>query len=301
MLYKERTKNKLLLIYEILNQRTILTKNDAFYYYALKKGYEGECRLDTLTINLRCDCLILNDLLLEVNRSHFQIDALLITPGGLIIYEAKNYEGDYHWGEEILTKDSSIHIENPSLQLARMRPKLHILFQQLPYPGLFQQHVVFINPAFTLYGTPAHEPFIFPTQLKAHFAKLDRNTQKITPQDHRLAEQLLQLNQTDYPIKNIPAYTFHTMKKGVACPRCESLETEINHNWLSCKKCQSKTPAQQEIQKAITDFRILFPNERLTTDQLYQWCGKKIKRDRLYRHLAKNHTRQSGRSTRFYL
>lgn len=301
MLYKERTKNKLLLIYEILNQRMILTKEDTSYYFALKKGYEGECSLDELFIKLRCDCLILTDLLLEVNRSHFQIDLLLITAAALMIYEAKNYEGDYRWGKEILTRDSGIQVENPSLQLARMRTKLQILFQQLRYSGPFQQHVVFVNPAFTLYGAPVHEPFIFPTQLQAHLAKLNRNTQKITQQDHRLAEQLLQLNQTDYPLKDVPAFTFQTLKKGITCPRCESLETEVNHHWLICKKCQTKTPARQEIEKAITDFSTLFPGERLTTHQIYQWCGEKVPKNRIYRHLMENHVQQGSGNARFYI
>lgn len=64
MLYKARTKSKELLIMELLNTRM---------------DYEGEVLFDALTEKLQCECIILNDLLLNINNTNFQIDSLIIT------------------------------------------------------------------------------------------------------------------------------------------------------------------------------------------------------------------------------
>ena len=74
MAFKERTKSKQLRTYEILSQRRSLEKED--YYYSLNhnKGHEGECRYDKLTVKLEPNCVILNDLQLEVRHSSFQVD-----------------------------------------------------------------------------------------------------------------------------------------------------------------------------------------------------------------------------------
>ena len=65
MAYKERTKPKLLRIYEILSTRMNLDRDDHLYYLNLQKGFEGECLFDELTEPLSSSCLVLNDLLLE--------------------------------------------------------------------------------------------------------------------------------------------------------------------------------------------------------------------------------------------
>ncbi len=76
MLYKARTKSKELLIMELLNTRMNLSSTDKQYYHSLKKGYEGEVLFDALTEKLQCECFILNDLLLNINNTNFQIDSL---------------------------------------------------------------------------------------------------------------------------------------------------------------------------------------------------------------------------------
>ncbi|HEY4551289.1 MAG TPA: nuclease-related domain-containing protein, partial [Bacillus sp. (in: firmicutes)] len=81
MLLKSRTECHELLIMRSLNKRLNLTKNVNFHYLNLEKGYEGEVNFDLLAESLQEEKFIINDLLLEVNNSYFQIDTLIISQG----------------------------------------------------------------------------------------------------------------------------------------------------------------------------------------------------------------------------
>jgi len=76
---KPRTKPVELQILSSLNMRMTLSSKDRQHFFNLKRGYEGEVKFDALTEKLQCDCFILNDLLLQANKTLFQIDSLIIT------------------------------------------------------------------------------------------------------------------------------------------------------------------------------------------------------------------------------
>ena len=75
MPFKARVESEDLKRFKILDQRMLLTADEKKYYKALLKGYEGEVQFDSLTEKLQSDSFILNDLVLEVNRTKFQIDS----------------------------------------------------------------------------------------------------------------------------------------------------------------------------------------------------------------------------------
>lgn len=86
------------------------------YCSNLFKGYDGEVLFDSYTSKLECECLVINDLLLQYNNTTFQIDTLIITPDKLYIFEVKNYECDYFFESDILykkpKKKSTIHLSS---------------------------------------------------------------------------------------------------------------------------------------------------------------------------------------------
>lgn len=97
MIAKPRKEPAELSILKLLDVRMNLSSVEKRYYFNLKKGYEGELQFDSLVEKLECDCLVLNDLLLKVNNTTFQIDSLIITADALYFFEIKNYEGDYYY------------------------------------------------------------------------------------------------------------------------------------------------------------------------------------------------------------
>src|SRR5699024_2281035 len=106
----------------------------------LSQGCEGEKMFDAWTEKLQCDCLILNDLLLESNNTTFQIDSLLITAKTIYFYEVKNFIGDYCFHEDKFFKLPRYEITNPLHQLSRSESLLRHLLPKnginLPTEGL---------------------------------------------------------------------------------------------------------------------------------------------------------------------
>src|SRR5690625_35276 len=202
MIYKPRTKPKELTILELLNKRTELTSKDHKHYFSMKKGYEGEVKFDELlTDKMQCDCLILNDLLLEVNNTTFQIDSLIIKQEKIFFYEVKNFEGDYYYENGKLFKRPKYEILNPLDQLNRSDSLLRQLLLSLGFKPQIDASVVFINPEFTLYQAPLDKPIIYPTQLRNYIQSLNSNPSKLTIRHKKLADQLTALHQTESPYK----------------------------------------------------------------------------------------------------
>jgi hypothetical protein len=109
MLLKSRSESEELLALRYLNKRMELTQNEKFRYSILEKGYEGEVKFDGLAESLHEEIYIINDLLLKVNNSYFQIDSLLILQGNVHLLDVKNYQGDYYLEEDKLYSVSTGH------------------------------------------------------------------------------------------------------------------------------------------------------------------------------------------------
>jgi len=135
---------------------------------------------DTLTEKLQCECLILNDLLLEINNTTFQIDSLLILQEAIYFYEVKNFEGDYYYESDKIYKNPKTEIINPLHQLSRSESLLRQLLLKQGYTLPIHAFVVFINPTFTLYQAPLNQPIIFPTQIKNHLSNINTTPTKLS-------------------------------------------------------------------------------------------------------------------------
>ncbi|WP_068676555.1 nuclease-related domain-containing protein [Oceanobacillus sp. Castelsardo] len=272
MAYKERTKSKELAILEILNDRMQLAKKDKQHYFNLKKGYEGEVMFDSLTEKLQCECLILNDLLLEVNNTTFQIDSLIIVQGKIHFYEVKNFEGDYYYESDKLYKKHKLEIINPLHQLSRSESLLRQLLLNHGFNLPIDASVVFINPKFTLYQLPLDKPIIFPTQIKSYLANLNATPSKLTKKHKKLADQLLALHMTESPYEKLPSYSYDQLQKGIICPNCHSFSATIGLKHYKCTKCQHKELLDEAVLRSIKEFKLLFPNKKLTTKTIHNWC-----------------------------
>ncbi|MBU8915728.1 hypothetical protein BGM25_06670 [Bacillus sp. FJAT-29953] len=80
MLKKARTLRKELLKMRSLNARMLLSDDDKWNYLNAEKGFAGELEFDKLTEKLQCQCqcLVINDLQLKLNKSYFQIDTVIM-------------------------------------------------------------------------------------------------------------------------------------------------------------------------------------------------------------------------------
>lgn len=170
-----RKKSYQLRYIKALGARTQLPYSQQQYVLNLKKGYEGEKRFDDLIAEHFMDGVtVLTDLLVSVNGSTAQIDALIVLEDIFYLYEVKNYEGEYQKLPGQFRKLSGQEFICPSLQLLRTKKVLQQILSQWNEMYEIRPYVLFVNPGFTLFDAKISDPFILPTQISKHLGQLSK-------------------------------------------------------------------------------------------------------------------------------
>ncbi|WP_053361484.1 nuclease-related domain-containing protein [Bacillus sp. FJAT-27251] len=299
MLYKSREESAEIRILRHLNNRMTLTEKDKQHFLNLAKGYEGEVLFDSLTEKLSCECYILNDLLLQVGGTLFQIDTLIILQGTIYACDVKYHEGDYFYETDKLYKKPRIEVLDPLLQLKRSDSLLRQLLSKLGYHFSLESFVVFINPQFTLYQAPLNKPIIFPTQVNRFLQKLDSTPSKLSSKHKQLADKLVSLHITDSPYRQLPSYKYGKLKKGLTCSKCQSFEVHVKGKNCVCKDCETLEPVVSAVIRSIEEYKLLFPNEKITTNVIYEWC-KVVTKKRIRAILQENFTAAGNHRWSYY-
>lgn len=300
MIIKPRTESREMKVSRILNVRKHLPKQDRQHFFYIEKGYEGEVLFDNLIEDACQNMYVLNDLLLEVNRSYFQIDSVLIGNGIVYWLDIKNYEGDYYYQDTLYSCHTGQPRKDPLDQLKRS----HILFtqflQNLNSSYTIKPLVIFINPHFTLYQAPRNQPMILPTQLTPFVRELKETNLPLTPKDEELAQTLLQSNLRENPFTKTPDYTMDELKKGIHCKSCGSFSLRDEHRYLRCQDCQTLERKRESIRRMAEEFILLFPHTPLTTRNIQTWCQHSLSQKTVARALNEKYTfHQKGKSS-FY-
>ncbi len=300
MHYKLRTKSEELMILEYLNERMALSEQDRRHYFYLKKGFDGEVLFDSLTEKIQSECLVLNDLLLNLGKTTFQLDTIIITSNKVYLFEVKNYEGDHFYEEDKMFKLPKTEVTNPLHQVRRaetlLKQLLHRLGYNIPVEGL----VVFISPEFTLYQAPRDIPFVFPTQIKQFLKQFDSNTLRLSNNHMRLAEKLLSLHIQENKYSNLPEYHYDQLKKGITCTKCNSFLLTVHGRNIKCNECGYLEPISTAILRSINEFKLLFKDKKVTTNIIYDWCRVIDSKKRVQRVLDMNFQIVSKRKWTYY-
>jgi hypothetical protein len=289
---KKRTMPKELQLFSSLAPRFELSTKEKQTYSNLQKGYEGELMFDRIIADqLQCEYLIIKDLFLSIDSKDFQIDTLIIFPTIIQLFEVKNFEGEHVYDKEkdMFYKNMNYEIQNPEHQLSRAVTLLKRLLRQHGFQVNLQGTVTFVNPEFTLYNLTPDKPFILPTQINSLMRKFNQNySGKITNQNKGIGKKLISLHQSDYPIKNIPDYTFEDLNKGITCHHCNSLSISLKGHYCYCKECGEKEKVQQAVVRSVQEFKILFPEEKVTKAKIFEWCGGMVSEQRTLRILKQH-------------
>ncbi|WP_188655466.1 nuclease-related domain-containing protein [Pontibacillus salipaludis] len=291
-LYKPRTKPPHLAILENLQKRMLIPSKSSNDYTRWLKGYEGEQRFDQLIELLAEESYILNDLLLKKQNTTFQIDTLMITSEKIYLFEIKNYEGDFLYKEDKFYRLPNTEILNPLHQLERATALLGQLLKPLGHTLPIEGYVVFIHPHFHLYQAPLTPPLIFPTQIKPFLDQL-KPSFPLTPYHERLAEELNALHLTESHSTEIPTYAFDSLKKGINCLECFSFSIQVQGHHCLCGSCGAIEAYGDAVLRSVDEFKLLFPEEKLKTQLVYEWCGKLGSDKRIRRVLQKHFTMKS--------
>lgn len=195
---------------------------------------------------------------------------------------------------------SGQEVLNPLAQVNRSLVKLKQLFIQLQIETELAGAAVFVNPSFHLYNADAADAFVFPGQLPNHLRSISKKATHLSKEHHWLAEKLLDLDKRHTPYeKELPTYDFQTMKKLLNCPVCGSQNVKLTQRSSCCGNCQHLSSLDSLCLSTIADLRSLFPDKKLTTALVYEWCGGRIGNKRV-RQVLKRHFKQKGRTTLTY-
>jgi ribosomal protein L37E len=102
-----------------------------------------------------------------------------------------------------------------------------------------------------------------------------------------LAEQLVSLHILDSPYKQLPSYDYDHLQKGITCAKCNSHSILINKTHCVCRECGFEEVATNTIMRSIEEFKLLFPNGKVTTNVIHDWCKIIESKKRIHRILEK--------------
>ena len=301
MLLRGRTESDELVAMRSLNSRMELTDKEKFHYLNLEKGYEGEVKFDLLAEKLQEERYIINDLLLKVNNSYFQIDSSIISQGVIHLLDIKNYEGDcYIESDKLYSVSTGREFKNPVNQLNRSATLFRQLLQNLKLNYLVEASVIFINPQFTLYQAPMNQPVILPSQVNRFLNDLNNIPTKLNEGHKKLAQTLISLHQTKNPFTMLPEYHYDQLQKGIYCKSCRSFLVSIKGYEFVCGKCGGHEKFEHAIVRNTREFEMLFPDRKINTQSIYEWCQVDLNKRTVCRALKKNYTAYGKTSDTFY-
>jgi hypothetical protein len=291
MIIKTRQERLEITILRFLNARMSLSDKDATNFLILKKGFEGEQKSDVWLEGLSEGWLVIHDLLLEYNNNKFQIDTLLISQKKIYPLDIKYFEGDYYVEGDKWYTCIKKEIKNPLHQLSRFEMMLRSLLDDLGYRYPLESYLIFNNPDFHLYLTTVNTSMIFPTQLNRFLKKLNAKHGKLNKGHLKLAEQLVSLHLVDPPYPRLPAYGYGRLVKGILCPQCYSFFTDFLGGLLVCNSCGCKEEVESAVLRSVAELQLLFPDQKITTKVVHEWC-RIIKSEKTIRRiLGKNYKR----------
>lgn len=267
--YKERD---VLQVFSLLIPRMKLEKEVVQYYTSLAKGVEGEKKFADLLKGLQKNWLVLHDLLLEHNNSLFQIDTLIITENLLYLFDVKYFQGDYYIESGKWYTKSGQEVKDPILQLRRCKSLLRQFLQKYGYKIPVKGMIVFIHPEFTLYQSPKELPATFPTQINRLIKQLKEEPSELSKKHFKLSEILINNHIHENNYDKLPAYRYDQLKKGILCHACNSLKTFSKERRVVCSSCGHVESVDSAIIRSIKQFRLLFPDKKVTVTLIHDWC-----------------------------
>lgn len=301
MIVKSRSESEELKGLRYLNTRMELPEKTKYHLSILEKGYEGELKFDQMADHLQEERYILNGLLLEWNGSTFQLDKVIISESVIHLLDTKYYSGDYYWDNgKLYYLPTGKECKNPIEQLNRG----HLLFKQLIQSHklnyLVESFAVFVHSEFTLYQAPKDLPIILPTQVNRFLSELN-NTKSVLNDGHRkLAQTLIALNQSKNPYEKLPEYSYEQLQKGMFCKKCKTLLFIFERDHFVCGKCGEREKVSEAILRNVEEYKFLFPERKITTSNIQDWCRTGLSHRTLTRVLKKHYLAFGKTSNTYY-
>ncbi len=103
-----------------------------------------------------------------------------------------------------------------------------------------------------------------------------------------LADKLVSLHMNNSPYKKLPSYNYDQLRKGIICQKCGSFDVYVRSSDCDCEICGHSERVTDAVLRALAEFRILFPEKKVTTSGIHEWCGIVESKQRIRKILEKN-------------
>lgn len=282
-----------------LKWRLPLDDDAKYYLERLERGFEGENEFSEILASYNT-CTSIHDFTFEIDGSTRQIDTVFLSNNECILFEVKNYIGDFIYKEdEFYVYHNMQKIPSPVRQLDDATEKFRELLYRLDIRRSVRKFVVFINEEFHLYNAPDHLSIITRAQLRRALNNLTRHQQVANSATLNLKDTLLKLNIKDTRPTQV-LYHYDDLKKGLFCYRDGAVLESYNRVTLVCPTCGSKISVKDAVLQSAQDFYTLFPRENLTIPTLYDFSGRILSKYNLRKVLFEACERHSQARGTYY-
>jgi hypothetical protein len=103
-----------------------------------------------------------------------------------------------------------------------------------------------------------------------------------------LADKLISLHIKDSPFKLLPSYDYDQLRKGITCVKCTSFSISVEGRRCVCKECGHEEVVATDVIRNVKEFKLLFPNRKITTNVIHEWCKVVKSKKRIRRILEEN-------------
>ncbi|WP_281203166.1 nuclease-related domain-containing protein [Cytobacillus kochii] len=298
--YKPLEASTTLRFYRAIHTRTELPPESAYYLQSLQKGYNGEKNWATYLNELPENIPILYDLQFEVNQSTIQIDALCILQNKLVLFEVKNFQGNFSVDGDKWYSPSHKEMKNPLNQIKRAEPIFHQFLKKHQLNIPFDYYLIFVHPTFILYGASHQEQLILPGQIPEFLDGLKQQTFSPQRMHTKIIDTLLTNHKNGIHLLHKPQYHFDQMVKGLFCGVCGEKMNRTHKMIFSCSGCHHPTSVNNIVLCNIQDYMTLFPERKVTTASIFEWVGGEVSANAIKKILYNNFERTGkGKSTHY--
>lgn len=229
-------------------------------------------------------------ILLDNNGTLYQIDCLLIFRNKVIMIEVKNYKGEFEFREEQLyCITTNKYYQNPLHQLQRSNINLRNSLSKLKPAMSLESYIAFVNQDFTLFAE-RNPMIILPSQINSFIKTLNQIPGKISERHQEFAGKIISSQIEESPYTSIPEYHYTKIRKGVLCNNCRS-QMHLNGRQLFCQRCSYQEFIDSGVLRSVIEFSILFPEIKITTKKIAEWCALNIS-TRSIRRILQTYLRQ---------
>src|SRR5690625_3725187 len=139
-----------------------------------------------------------------------------------------------------------------------------------------------------IYEATPRLPMIFPAQVRRFLQKINANVPVPTENTMSLLQRLGGKRKERSSFERLPEYDLSQLRRGVFCEYCFAELLRLGRQRFVCSQCSKDFHIDDLVLFAIAQFHLLFPQDRITTKRIVDWCGGVFSKNGIRRILS-NH------------